>query len=193
MRAAVLERPGGSWSGFGRCGRPRRRCPRRPCDRGAGRVRNWCSVSSCASSTILTSCIATGPLVFGGLRLAEAGEQLALVSAPDCAATVERYLGQPAPELLSQAALEALAIVAYEQPVTRADIRAVRGVDSDAVVETLRARGLVADDPRYGGRGRPGFLVTTPAFLRQFGLASLNELPPQTTAASRGSSCCSGA
>ena len=122
-----------------------------------------------------------------GLRLEEAGEQLTLVTAPDCAATVERYLGQPAPEPLSQAALEALAIVSYEQPVTRADIRAIRGVDSDAVVETLRARGLVAEDPRFGGRGRPGFLVTTPAFLRQFGLASLNELPPQTTAASRDS------
>jgi segregation and condensation protein B len=119
-----------------------------------------------------------------GLRLEEAGEQLTLVTAPGCAATVERYLGQPAPEPLSQAALEALAIVAYEQPVTRADIRAIRGVDSDAVVETLRARGLVAEDPRFGGRGRPGFLVTTPAFLRQFGLGSLNELPPQTTAAS---------
>jgi chromosome segregation and condensation protein ScpB len=82
-----------------------------------------------------------------GLRLEEAGEQLTLVTAPGCAATVERYLGQPAPEPLSQAALEALAIVAHEQPVTRADIRAIRGVDSDAVVETLRARGLVAECP----------------------------------------------
>ncbi len=114
-----------------------------------------------------------------GVRLGEAGDQLGLVSAPECAATVERHLGQPTPEPLSQAALDTLAIVAYEQPITRADIRTIRGVDSDAVVETLRARGLVAEDPRFGGRGRPGFLVTTPAFLRYFGLASLSNLPPR--------------
>lgn len=92
---------------------------------------------------------------------------------------VERQLGQRAPEPLSEAALHTLGIVAYEQPVTRADIRTIRGVDSDAVVETLRARGLVAEDPRFGGRGRPGFLVTTPAFLCFFGLSSLNDLPPR--------------
>jgi TPP-dependent trihydroxycyclohexane-1,2-dione (THcHDO) dehydratase len=68
---------------------------------------------------------------------------------------------------------------AYEQPVTRADIRNIRSVDSDAVVETLRARGLVAKDPRFGGRGRPGFLITTPAFLQYFGLTSLSSLPPR--------------
>ncbi|MGI9146459.1 MAG: SMC-Scp complex subunit ScpB [Chloroflexota bacterium] len=109
----------------------------------------------------------------------KAGDQLGLVSAPECAAVIERHLGQPVPEPLSQAALDTLAIVAYEQPVTRADIRTIRAVDSDAVVETLRARGLVAEDPRFGGRGRPGFLVTTPAFLRYFGLASLRNLPPR--------------
>jgi segregation and condensation protein B len=73
-----------------------------------------------------------------------------------------------------------LAIVAYEQPVTRADIRAIRGVDSDAVVETLMARKLIAEDPRFGGRGRPAFLVTTTEFLRRFGLSALGELPPRT-------------
>jgi segregation and condensation protein B len=112
-----------------------------------------------------------------GLRLQEAGDQLRLVSGPECADTIERHLGQPAPEALSQAALDTLAIIAYEQPVTRADIRNIRSVDSDAVVETLRARGLVAEDPRFGGRGRPGFLITTPAFLQYFGLTSLSSLP----------------
>ncbi len=114
-----------------------------------------------------------------GLRLQEAGDQLRLVSGPECADTIERHLGQPVPEALSQAALDTLAIIAYEQPVTRADIRAIRSVDSDAVVETLRARGLVAEDPRFGGRGRPGFLITTPAFLQYFGLNSLSSLPPR--------------
>lgn len=91
-----------------------------------------------------------------GLRLQESGHQLGLVSATECAATDERHLCQPVPEPLSQAALDTLAIVAYEQPVTPADIRAIRSVDSDAVVETIRARGLVTEDPRSGGRGRPG-------------------------------------
>jgi segregation and condensation protein B len=113
-----------------------------------------------------------------GLRLQEAGDQLGLVSGPECTDAVERHLGQPVPEALSQAALDTLAIIAYEQPVTRADIRSIRSVDSDAVVETLRARGLVAEDPRFGGRGRPGFLITTPAFLQYFGLTSLSSLPP---------------
>ena len=116
-----------------------------------------------------------------GLRLEESGDQLGLVSAPDCAAVIERHLGQPAPEPLSQAALDTLGIIAYEQPVTRSDIRTIRSVDSDAVVETLRARGLVVEDPRFGGRGRPGFLITTPAFLRYFGLNSLRDLPPRPT------------
>ena len=52
-------------------------------------------------------------------------------------------------------------------------------MDSDTVVETLRSRGLVAEDSRFGGRGRPGFPVTTPVFLRYFGLSSLSSLPPR--------------
>jgi segregation and condensation protein B len=71
-----------------------------------------------------------------------------------------------------------LSIVVYEQPVTRADIRAIRGVDSDAVVDAY-ARRLVAEDPRLGGRGRPAFLITTPIFLRSVGLGSLANLPPR--------------
>ena len=113
-----------------------------------------------------------------GLRLEDAGDRLGLVSAPACTASVERYLGKGPPEALSQAALEVLAIVAYEQPVTRANIRSIRGVDSDAVVETLMARRLIAEDPRFGGR-RPSFLVTTELFLRRFGLEPLADLPPR--------------
>jgi len=115
-----------------------------------------------------------------GLQLEQDGERLALVTAPDCAAVVERHLGRPVAGPLSTAAMEALAIVAYEQPITRADIRQIRGVDSDAVVDTLLAHGLVAEDPRFGGRGRPGFLVTTAAFLRHLGLGSLTDLPPRS-------------
>jgi segregation and condensation protein B len=93
-------------------------------------------------------------------------DRLELMSAPDCAATIERFLDKPAPEALSQAALEVLAIVAYEQPVTRADISHIRGTDSGGVIDTLLARGLIVDDPRLGGRGRPAFLITTEAVPR---------------------------
>jgi segregation and condensation protein B len=116
-----------------------------------------------------------------GLRLEEDSDRLGMVAAPVCTATIERYLGTGPPEALSSAALEALAIVAYEQPVTRAYIRSIRGVDSGAVIETLMAYKLVAEDPRFGGRGRPSFLVTTPEFLRRFGLTSLGALPPRPT------------
>jgi segregation and condensation protein B len=96
-----------------------------------------------------------------GLRLVEHAERLELVSAPDCSAVIERFLEKPTPEALTQAALEVLAVVAYEQPVTRAVISHIRGTDSSGVVDTLIAKSLIADDPRFGGRGRPSFLVTT--------------------------------
>jgi len=121
-----------------------------------------------------------------GLALLESGDEIQLVSAPDCGPLVERFLDRPPPEPLSQAAFEVLSIVAYEQPVTRADISQIRGTDSSGVIETLLARGLIADDPRFGARGRPSFLVTTPAFLRLLGLASLAELPPRLPAGSTG-------
>ena len=84
-------------------------------------------------------------------------------------------------QVLSQAAREVLTIVAYEQPITRSDVSDIRGTDSSAVVETLMARKLIAEDPRFGARGRPAFLVTKPAFLQLFGLSSLSELPPRPT------------
>jgi len=112
-----------------------------------------------------------------GLALLESGDEIQLVSAPDCGPLVERFLDKPPPEPLSQAALEVLSIVAYEQPVTRADISHIRATDSSGVIETLLARRLIADDPRFGGCGRPSFLVTTAAFLRLLGIGSLAELP----------------
>jgi segregation and condensation protein B len=113
------------------------------------------------------------------LSLLADGERLQLVTAPECSRLIERFLNRAPPEPLSQAALEVLAIVAYEQPVSRADISQVRGTDSSGVVDTLLARGLIAQDPRFGGRGRPSFLVTTERFLRHLGLRSLEELPPR--------------
>lgn len=113
-----------------------------------------------------------------GLAIQRDGEHVALTTAPSAAAAVERYLGSPAPVRLSKAALEALAIIAYRQPVTRGEIDAVRGVNSDSAVGTLLARGLVAELGRRETLGRPALLGTTPDFLQYLGLSSLDDLPP---------------
>jgi segregation and condensation protein B len=112
-----------------------------------------------------------------GLVLLEHADQLQLVTAPDMGKLVEGFLHVEPPEALSQAALQVLAIVAYEQPVSRADVAHIRGTDSGGVIDTLLARKLIADDSRFGGRGRPAFLVTTDRFLQLMGLGSLAELP----------------
>jgi segregation and condensation protein B len=114
-----------------------------------------------------------------GLALLESGDGIELVSARDCGPLIERFMNKPAPEPLSQAALEVLSIVAYEQPITRAEISRIRGTDSSGVIAPLLARRLIEDDPRFGGRGRPSFLATTGDFLRLLGLGSLAELPPR--------------
>jgi segregation and condensation protein B len=113
-----------------------------------------------------------------GVRVQRSGEGVQLVSAPEAAAVVERFLGvgpQPRP---SAAALETLAIIAYRQPITRAQIEAIRGVDSSGVVRALLARDLIVETGRLETVGRPILYATTPEFLRQFGLSSLVELPP---------------
>ena len=77
---------------------------------------------------------------------------------------------------LSQAALEALAIVAYRQPVTRAQVAAIRGVNSDGVIRSLTVRGLIKEDG-VDPESRAALLVTSESFLDQMGLKSLDELP----------------
>ncbi len=113
-----------------------------------------------------------------GLAVQRHGEALRLVTAPASARYVERLLGGPTVSRLSRAALEVLAIVAYRQPVTRAELEALRGVNSDRALETLLGRGLVAEVGRRDTVGRPALLGTTPAFLDYLGLRSLADLPP---------------
>ncbi len=113
-----------------------------------------------------------------GLSLVEDGDELSLATSGACSSLVERFLQVPPKEPLSAAALQVLAIVAYEQPVTRADISRIRGVDSDGVVASLLAHGLLAEERGFAIRGGPLSLVTTAGFLRHLGLGSLAELPP---------------
>ncbi|HEU4325843.1 MAG TPA: SMC-Scp complex subunit ScpB [Roseiflexaceae bacterium] len=113
-----------------------------------------------------------------GIRLQRLGDRVQLVSAPEAAAAVERFLGVQASARLSAAALEVLAIIAYRQPITRAQVDAVRGVDSGGVIRALLARDLIAETGRLETVGRPILYATTELFLRQFGLSALSELPP---------------
>jgi len=112
-----------------------------------------------------------------GLQLVEVAGGYRLETRADLAPWI-RQLERPDRELrLSRAALECLAIVAYRQPVTRAEIEAVRGVQSDAVLHWLEERGLVEEAGRKDAPGRPILYRTTARFLDLFGLKSLDELP----------------
>jgi segregation and condensation protein B len=113
-----------------------------------------------------------------GLFVQRHGEALRLVTAPGSARYVERLLGGATVSRLSRAALEVLAIIAYRQPVTRAEIDVLRGVNSERALETLLGRGLVGEVGRRETVGRPVLLGTTPGFLDYLGLRSLADLPP---------------
>jgi segregation and condensation protein B len=91
---------------------------------------------------------------------------------------VSKFLGLEATARLSRAALEALAIIAYRQPITRPGIDAIRGVSSDGVLKSLLNKGLIQEAGRTEGPGRPILFSTTADFLQHFGLSSLEDLPP---------------
>jgi segregation and condensation protein B len=112
-----------------------------------------------------------------GLRVQRGPDGVQLVTAPAAAAYIEQFLGLETGRRLSNAALETLAIIAYRQPVTRATLEAIRGVNSDGAVDTLRARGLVDMSGRADGPGRPALFSTTQKFLEYFGLERSEELP----------------
>jgi segregation and condensation protein B len=113
-----------------------------------------------------------------GLRLQQKKQRVQMVTAPEAADWIRRFLGLELTGKLSAAALETLAIIAYRQPVTRGDIEAVRGVNSDSVLRTLIHRGLVEEQGRLEQAGRPIIYGTTFEFLQEFGLSSLDQLPP---------------
>jgi segregation and condensation protein B len=112
-----------------------------------------------------------------GVVLREIAGGYRFASSPAARDVVEAYL-LPPKTTLSAPALETLAIVAHLQPVTKADIEAVRGVNVDSVVSTLLDRRFIAEAGRREVVGRPMLYKTTPEFLEAFGLRSLSELPP---------------
>jgi len=120
-----------------------------------------------------------------GLRLQRQGDRVRLVTAPELAPYVERFLGLRHGHRLSRAALETLAIIAYRQPITRGQIEAIRGASCERALATLKARGLVQEVGRAPLPGRPRLYGTTLKFLEHFGLERPEDLPPLTSLSPR--------
>lgn len=113
-----------------------------------------------------------------GLSLQWHGGRIQMTTAAQMGPLVERFLGLEATTRLSRAALEALAIIAYQQPVTRPQLDSIRGVSSDGVLKSLLSKGLIQEVGRAESPGRPILFGTTADFLQYFGLDSLQGLPP---------------
>ena len=114
---------------------------------------------------------------FHGLRLQKIKNQYQLISAPEHAEKIEKFLGLEITSRLTQASLEVLAIVAYKQPTTRPEIDSIRGVNSDGVVKSLLSKGLIEELGRSEAIGRPILYGVTNEFFQHFGLESLDQLP----------------
>lgn len=112
-----------------------------------------------------------------GVRIVQQNSHIQMVTAPEASPAIERFLGIDRSRSLSSAALETLSIIAYRQPVTRAEIEAIRGVDSSGVLRTIEGRSLIESVGRLEKAGRPILYGTTFEFLQYFGIDSLKELP----------------
>jgi segregation and condensation protein B len=117
-----------------------------------------------------------------GVRVLRTEDSVQFVSSPENARFVAALLGLPTQAKLTTAALETLAVVAYRQPITRSQIEFIRGVNSDRALASLIQHGLVVEVGRANAIGRPALFGTTPEFLQQFGLGSLDALPKPETA-----------
>lgn len=113
----------------------------------------------------------------GGLLMLRLGDSLQLCTREEHAALIRQVLASRKKSMLTPAAMEVLAITAYNQPVTRAYMEQVRGVDCSAVVIGLVEKGLMEECGRLDAPGRPLLYQTTPGFLRVFGISSLDQLP----------------
>jgi segregation and condensation protein B len=112
-----------------------------------------------------------------GIIVTEMAETFQLTTKKEHAPYLKKLVESPSPSSLSQAALETLAIIAYRQPITRAEIEEIRGVKSDKPLQTLVAKALIKEVGRAEGTGRPILYGTTKEFLDYFGLKTIEELP----------------
>lgn len=113
-----------------------------------------------------------------GILLREIDGSYVLATKPEQREILQRLFSPRHRPSLSQAAYETLAIIAYNQPVTRSQVEAVRGVNSDSIIGRLLERELIREDGTLDAPGRPALFVTTEKFLLDFGLRSVNDLPP---------------
>lgn len=113
-----------------------------------------------------------------GITLMNSHDVFHLTTKPEHTAYYQKLIESPQSSRLSQAALETLAIIAYQQPVTRTEMEDVRGVKSDRAIQTLLSRSLIQEIGRKEGIGRPILYGTSTDFLTYFGLTSIEELPP---------------
>lgn len=113
-----------------------------------------------------------------GFQVVELASGWVMQSSPDVATWVTKFANRDVSHRLSSAALESLAIIAYRQPVSRAQITALRGVNVDGVVRLLEQRGYIEEQGRAPGPGQPILYGTTELFLDRMGLATLDDLPP---------------
>lgn len=113
-----------------------------------------------------------------GIELRHVGGGWRLATRAEAFPYVERYAASPSAARLSQAALECLAVVAYKQPVSRAQVTEIRGVDSESAIRTLERRGLIRESDRLPVPGNPAVYATTDLFLEKVGVNDLTELPP---------------
>ncbi len=114
----------------------------------------------------------------GGITMLRLDDRYQLCTRKEYAAPIRRALDIRRNTPLSQAAMEVLAIIAYNQPVTKAFVEQVRGVDCSAVIQGLQQKNLIEEQGRLELPGRPLLYGTTPVFLRCFGISKLSELPP---------------
>jgi segregation and condensation protein B len=135
-------------------------------------------ISTDSVETLCSSLAAAYDDAGHGFQLVKVAGGYRFQSHPDTAAYVERFILDGQRARLSGAALETLAIVAYKQPISRAQIASIRGVDPDGVLRTLQGRGYIDQVGRDPGPGQAVLWGTTPAFLEKLGLNSVSDLPP---------------
>ena len=116
-----------------------------------------------------------------GVNIAKIAGGYQMITKPENASFVDKFIHSPILTTLSSAALETLAIIAYKQPITRLTIENIRGVNCDGVIQTLLEKKLIEEIGRSEGLGRPILYRTTTAFLRHFGLKDLSDLAPLPT------------
>lgn len=121
-----------------------------------------------------------------GLRLQWDKNQVQMTTAPEASLAIEQFFGLEMTSRLSSAALEALAIISYMQPMTRPQVDQIRGVNSDGALRTLLSKGLIEEVGRLETPGRPILYGTTTEFLQYFGLSALEEMPALVEAENEG-------